>query len=188
MLVHAGDTGFAEAAGGTALSVVRPHHGVQPVIPDSAFLAETATVLGDVVLGEEASVWFNAVIRGDVAPIRIGDRTNVQDNSVIHVTKTTPTQVGSDIVIGHMVMIHGAIIHDRCLIGMASLLLDACDIGEESIVAAGSLVPPGMKVPPRSLLMGRPARIVRQVRDEEVESMILAGVRNYIGYSKTWRS
>jgi gamma-carbonic anhydrase len=188
VLVHAGDAGFTETAGGTALSLVRPYRGAHPVIPDSAFLAETATVLGDVVLGEEASVWFNAVVRGDVAPIRIGDRTNVQDGSVIHVTKTTPTEIGSDVVIGHMVMIHGALVRDRCLIGMASLLLDSCDIGVESIVAAGSLVPPGLKVPPRSLLMGRPARIVRQVRDEEVESMIMKGVRNYIGYSKSWRS
>jgi carbonic anhydrase/acetyltransferase-like protein (isoleucine patch superfamily) len=169
------------------VSLILPHHGVHPVIPASAFVAETAVVIGDVVLGENVSVWFHTVVRGDVGAIRVGDRTNIQDNCVVHLTARTPTTLGQDIVVGHMVMIHGCTVRDRCLIGMASVLLDGCDIGEESIVAAGSLVPPGMKAPKRSLLMGRPARIIRQVTDDEVDSMILAGVRNYLGYVKTYR-
>jgi carbonic anhydrase/acetyltransferase-like protein (isoleucine patch superfamily) len=171
------------------VAVVRPHHGVSPIIPASAYLAETATVIGEVTLGEQVSVWFNAVVRGDVHWIRIGDRTNVQDGTVIHVTNGRhSTEIGSDVVIGHLAMIHGARIRERCLIGMASVLLDGCEIGAESIVAAGSLVPPGMIVPPRSLVMGRPARRVRDVTDDEVESMILTGVRNYLAYQETYRN
>ena len=154
----------------------------------SAFVAETAVVIGDVVLGEQASLWFNTVVRGDVHSIRIGDRTNIQDGSVVHVTKDRfPTLLGNDVVVGHMVMLHGCTVEDRCLIGMASLLLDDCHIGTESIVAAGSLVPPGFRAPPRSLLMGRPARVVRPVSDEEVERLILTGVRNYVEYQRGYR-
>lgn len=168
--------------------IIRPHHGVSPVIPASAFVAETAVVIGDVVLGEQASLWFNTVVRGDVHSIRIGDRTNIQDGSVVHVTKDRfPTLLGNDVVVGHMVMLHGCTVEDRCLIGMASLLLDDCHIGTESIVAAGSLVPPGFRAPPRSLLMGRPARVVRPVSDDEVERLILTGVRNYVEYQRSYR-
>jgi carbonic anhydrase/acetyltransferase-like protein (isoleucine patch superfamily) len=171
------------------VAIVRPHHGIAPHVPVTAFLAETAVVIGEVTLGERVSVWYHAVIRGDVHWIRIGDRTNVQDGTVIHVTNGRhPTDIANDVVIGHMAMIHGARIRERCLIGMASVLLDDCEIGAESIVAAGSLVPPGMIVPPRSLVMGRPARRVRDVTDDEVESMILAGVRNYLAYQETYRS
>ncbi|MBI4364561.1 MAG: gamma carbonic anhydrase family protein, partial [Candidatus Latescibacteria bacterium] len=131
-----------------------------PRIPKSAYIAPTASVVGDVVLGEEASVWFGAVIRGDVGPIRIGERTNIQDGCVLHVTGgRTPLRVGAAVTVGHRVILHGATVEDRCLIGMGSILLDGCVIGEESLVAAGSVVLEGMRVPPRSFVAGVPARI-----------------------------
>jgi len=169
------------------MALVMPHHGVTPVIPDSVFLAPTATVIGDVVLGEHASLWFNVVVRGDVNYIRIGDRTNIQDNSTIHVSiNTHPTVIGNDVVGGHNVLLHGCTVHDRVLIGMGSVLMDGADVGEESIVGAGSLLTPGTKVPPRSLVLGRPARVVRKVTDGEVVNLIQFGVENYLDYKETY--
>jgi len=166
---------------------VLSHHGIAPTVPQTAFLAPTATVIGDVVLGENASVWFNTVLRGDMNFIRIGDRTNIQDNSTIHVTRDTgPTVVGNDVVGGHQIILHGCTIKDRVLVGMGSIVLDGAEVGEESIVAAGSLVSPGKKFPPRSLILGSPARVVRQVTDEEVEKMILGGVKCYMEYKETY--
>jgi carbonic anhydrase/acetyltransferase-like protein (isoleucine patch superfamily) len=123
-----------------------------------------------------------------VHSIRIGDRTTIQDNSTIHVTRERwPTHVGSDVVAGHNVVIHGCVVRDRVLVGMGAIILDGAEVGEESIVGAGTLVPPGMKVPPRSLILGNPARIIRKVTDREVEEMILAGVRNYLQYKESYR-
>jgi carbonic anhydrase/acetyltransferase-like protein (isoleucine patch superfamily) len=170
------------------MPLVLPHHRVHPVIPATAYLAPTATVIGDVVLGEHASIWFGTVVRGDINFIRIGARTNIQDNSTIHVTHDTyPTIVGSDVVGGHQIILHGCTVKDRVLIGMGSTVLDGAEVGEESIVGAGSLVTPGTKVPPRSLVLGRPATVVRQVTDEEVREMILAGVEHYLRYKETYR-
>jgi carbonic anhydrase/acetyltransferase-like protein (isoleucine patch superfamily) len=168
--------------------LILPHHGIHPRIPETAFIAPTATVIGDVVLGEHASIWFHTVVRGDVNTIRIGARTNIQDNSTIHVTHDTwPTIVGDDVVGGHNIILHGCVIKDRVLIGMGSTVLDGAEVGEESIVGAGSLITPGTRVPPRSLILGRPAKVVRQVSDEEVEDLILAGARNYLRYKETYR-
>jgi carbonic anhydrase/acetyltransferase-like protein (isoleucine patch superfamily) len=169
------------------MPLVIPHGGKRPVIPPSAFLAPTATVIGDVVLGEDASLWFNVVVRGDVNSIRIGDRTNIQDNSTIHVhVDDHPTVIGSDVVGGHNILLHGCTVGDRVLIGMGSVLMDGVQVGEESIVGGGSLLTPGTRVPPRSLVTGRPARVVRPVTDEEVETLILFGVRNYLHYKTTY--
>jgi carbonic anhydrase/acetyltransferase-like protein (isoleucine patch superfamily) len=171
------------------MPLVIPHGGKHPVIPASAFLAPTATVIGDVVLGEDASLWFNVVVRGDVNFIRIGNRTNIQDNSTIHVhVDDHPTVIGNDVVGGHNVLLHGCTVHDRVLIGMGSTLMDGVVVGEECIVGGGSLLTPGTRVPPRSLVVGRPARVVRPVTDEEVESLILYGVRNYLEYKQTYPS
>jgi carbonic anhydrase/acetyltransferase-like protein (isoleucine patch superfamily) len=134
--------------------------GKRPVVPASVFLAATAVVLGDVVLGEEASVWYGSVLRGDVGPIRIGPRTNIQDVCILHTTRGgTPVEVGEEVTVGHRVILHGASVGDRCLIGMGSVLLDGCVIGEESLVGAGSVVLEGTRVPPRSFLAGVPARV-----------------------------
>lgn len=169
------------------MPLVIPHGGKHPVIPASAFLAPTATVIGDVVLGEDASLWFNVVVRGDVNFIRIGNRTNIQDNSTIHVhVDDHPTVIGNDVVGGHNVLLHGCTVHDRVLIGMGSTLMDGVVVGEECIVGGGSLLIPGTRVPPRSLVVGRPARVVRPVTDDEVESLILYGVRNYLQYKQTY--
>lgn len=163
------------------------HHDIEPRIPETAFVAPTASVIGEVTLGEHASIWFNAVLRGDMNSIRIGDRTNIQDNSTIHVTRETgPTIVGNDVVGGHQIILHGCTIKDRVLVGMGSVVLDGAEVGEESIVAAGSLVTPGKKFPPRSLILGSPGRVVRQVTDREVEEMILGGVKCYLEYKESY--
>jgi gamma-carbonic anhydrase len=170
------------------MPLVMPHHGKRPVIPESAYLAPTATVIGDVVLGEESSLWFNVVVRGDCNYIRIGDRSNIQDNSTIHVhVDDYPTVVGNDVVGGHNILLHGCTIKDRVLIGMGSTIMDGVIVGEECIVAAGSLLVPGTLVPPRTLVRGRPARAARAVTDDEVEHFILFGVKNYLEYKETFR-
>jgi gamma-carbonic anhydrase len=134
--------------------------GRDPIVPSSVFVAPTAVVVGDVVLGEEASVWYGAVVRGDVVPIRIGRRTNIQDACILHGTRGGPDLVvGEEVTVGHRAILHGARIKDRCLIGMGAILLDGCVIGEESLVAAGSVVLEGLEVPPRSFVVGVPARI-----------------------------
>ena len=169
------------------MALVMPHHGKHPVIPKTVYLAPTATVIGDVVLGEHASLWFNAVLRGDCNYIRIGDRTNIQDNSTIHVhVNDHPTIVGSDVVGGHNILLHGCTIKDRVLIGMGATVMDGVEVGEECIIGAGSLLIPGTRVPPRSLVVGRPARVLRQVTDDEVKNFILFGVQNYLEYKETY--
>ena len=142
----------------------------------------SAQVIGDVVIGAESSVWMNAVVRGDVHYIRIGARSNVQDGTIIHVMHDThPTIVGNDVTLGHGVIAHGCTIHDRVLIGMGAVLLNGAEIGEDSIVAAGSLVTEGARVPPRSLVMGSPARVKRTLDDGQVAS-ILEYASNYVRY------
>jgi gamma-carbonic anhydrase len=152
------------------------------VIDASAYIDESAQVIGDVTLGAESSVWMLAVIRGDVHRIRIGDRTNVQDGTIIHVQRDThPTAIGHDVTIGHGAIVHGCTIHDRCLIGMGAILLNGSEVGEGSIVAAGSLLPEGFRVPPRSLVMGSPAKVRRSLSDGEVD-LILSYAQNYVRY------
>lgn len=129
-----------------------------PQVPESAFVAPTAVVVGDVVLGEHSSIWYGSVLRGDVGSIRVGPRTNIQDLCVLHTTKgRTGVILGAEVTVGHRAILHGATVEDRCLIGMGAILLDGCVIGEESLVAAGSVVREGMVVPPRSFVAGVPA-------------------------------
>ncbi len=140
-----------------------------PRIAPSAFVALNATVIGNVEIGDHSSVWFGAVVRGDVNYIKIGSFSNLQDNSVVHVTTAKyPTVIGDEVTMGHRVMIHGCVVGSRCLIGMSAIILDGVEIGDECLVAAGALVPPNTKVPPRSLLMGFPARVVRKLTDEDI--------------------
>jgi carbonic anhydrase/acetyltransferase-like protein (isoleucine patch superfamily) len=161
------------------------HRGTRPTLGRDVYLAPTASVIGDVVLGEQASVWFGAVLRGDVYPIRIGNRTNVQDNAVIHVTGgKARTTIGDDVTIGHLALLHGCTVGNRCLIGMGSILLDDAVIEEECIVAAGALVPPRHHVPARSLYRGHPGKVVRTLRDADFEQ-IREAASLYVQYART---
>ncbi len=167
--------------------MIRPFRGVHPQIHPTAFIEESAQIIGDVHIGEESSVWFNSVIRGDVFFIRIGDRSNVQDGSVIHVTNGThPTILEDEVTVGHNVTLHGCHIQRGCLIGMGSIVMDDVVIGEQSIVAAGALVSPGTKVPPRSLVIGVPARVKRPLTDEEVAGLDQYW-QNYVEYTGKYK-
>jgi gamma-carbonic anhydrase len=158
--------------------VVLPFRGVSPRIDPTAFLAPTAVVVGDVEIGEASSVWFHAVVRGDVNRIRIGRRTNIQDLCMVHVTwKTGPTTLGDDVTVGHGAVLHACAIHDRTLIGMHATVLDGAEVGPDAIVGAGALVPPGMKIPPGKMALGVPARIVRDLTDAERRWILELGKR-----------
>lgn len=168
--------------------MIRPFNGKHPQIDETAYVAETATVIGDVRIGRESSVWFGAVVRGDVFWIRIGDRTNIQDGTVIHVTNGThPTVLEDEVTVGHNVTLHGCHVERGCLIGMGSIVMDDVRIGAESIVAAGALVSPGTVVPPRSLVMGVPAKVKRQLTDEEVAGLAQFW-KNYVGYVQQYKA
>ncbi len=158
--------------------------GVRPTLGRGVFVADSAAVIGDVRLGDQCGVWFGAVLRGDYFPIRVGARTNIQDNAVLHITAgKAATNVGDDVTIGHSAIIHGCTIGDRCLVGMGSTVLDGAAIGEDCFIAAGSLVTPGTVVPPRSFVMGRPAKVTRRVTDADIEWMREAAAL-YVGYAK----
>lgn len=155
-----------------------------PLLGEDVFVAENAAVIGDVVLGAKSSVWFSAVLRGDMFPIRVGERVNVQDGAVIHVTEDfAATTVGNDVTIGHLALVHGCTIGNRVLIGMGSIILDRAVIEDECIIAAGTLVPPRMHIPKRSFVKGSPAKITREVTDEDL-AMIDGGVATYQTYAK----
>ena len=148
----------------------------------SAYVDDSAQVIGDVEIGAESSVWMNAVVRGDVHWIRIGARSNVQDGSIVHVMNGThPTAIGDDVTIGHAAVVHGCTVGDRVLVGMGAILLNGVSVGPDSIVAAGSLLPENAQIPPRSLVMGSPARVKRSLTDGEVAS-ILEYSKRYVGY------
>ena len=143
--------------------------GVRPTLGRDVFIADSAAVIGDVHLADGASVWFGAVIRGDYMPIRIGARTNIQDNAVVHITAgMNATTIGDDVTVGHSAIVHGCTVGHRCLVGMSSTILDGAVIGDESFVAAGSLVTPGTIIPARSFVMGRPARVKRDVENADL--------------------
>ena len=167
-----------------------------PVLGDQTWIAPSADVVGEVICGEDCSIWFGCVVRGDVHYITIGDRTNIQDLSMIHVTHhksenrdTTdgnPTIIGSDVTIGHRVMLHGCTVEDACLIGMSATILDGAVISKESIVGAGALVTKNKKFPPRSLIMGSPAKVVRELNDEEVKELYSSASR-YVEFKKDYK-
>jgi carbonic anhydrase/acetyltransferase-like protein (isoleucine patch superfamily) len=168
--------------------MIRTFQGVKPTVPASCFIEDTGVVIGDVVMGENCSVWFHAVIRGDVNYIRIGDRTNVQDLCMLHVTHDThPLLIGSDVTVGHSVVLHGCTIKDRVLVGMGAIIMDGAVIGEDSVVGAGALVVEGTVVPPKSLILGSPARVRRPVTDNEL-AWIKESAENYIKYASQYLS
>lgn len=157
-----------------------------PTIHPTAFIASTAAVMGDVTLGEDASVWYGAVLRGDMAPIVIGSQSNIQDGTVVHVDAGVPCSVGRRVAVGHRVVLHGCTVEDDCLIAMGSLLLNGVRIGAGSVVAAGAVVPEGMQVAPGSLVMGVPGRIIRPV-DAELARRVTATWSHYVKEARAHR-
>ena len=167
--------------------MIRPFGGVHPQIHESAFVEESAQVIGDVRIGEESSIWFNSVVRGDIYYIRLGNRTNIQDNSVIHVQDGShATIIEDEVTVGHNVTLHGCYVERGSLIGIGSIILDDARIGSHSIVAAGALVSPGTVVPPRSLVMGLPAKVKRTLTDEEVAGLDVFW-KNYVRYTRVYK-
>ena len=173
--------------------VLLDYKGINPKIRERVFLAHGSIVIGDTEIDEDSSIWFNVVIRGDVHYIKIGKRTSIQDGSIVHVTHYkkddksdgSPTIIGDDVTVGHKVMLHGCTIEDACLIGMSATILDDAVIGKESIVGAGSLVTKGKKFPPRSLIMGSPAKLIRELSDEEVAELY-ASAKRYVGFKNNY--
>ena len=169
-------------------ATVRPYNGVEPRIAATAYIADNARVIGDVWIGEHSSIWFNCVLRGDCYYIRIGDETNIQDGTIIHVTSGEHAAIiGNRVTVGHAVVLHGCTVKDRSLIGIGSIVLDQAVIGEDSLVAAGSLVTPGTVIPPRSLVMGSPAKVRRELTDAEVQR-IDENWKHYVEYKDTYLS
>ena len=169
--------------------IIRPVNGIHPVIPDSCFLAENATVVGDVVMGEHCSVWFNAVIRGDVHYIKMGNKVNVQDGAVIHATyQKSPTNIGNNVSIGHNAIVHGCTVHDNVLIGMGSIVMDDCVIESNSIIAAGAVVTKNTHVESGSIYAGVPARKVKDISEELIHGEIDRIANNYVKYSGWFRN
>ncbi|MGH9944551.1 MAG: gamma carbonic anhydrase family protein [Pyrinomonadaceae bacterium] len=167
--------------------MIRPFQGKHPQVHETAHVEESAQVIGDVVIGEESSVWFNAVVRGDVHFIRIGNRTNIQDGTVVHVSNGThETILEDEVTIGHNVTLHGCHVERGCLIGMGAIVMDGVRVGAQSLVAAGALLSPGTIVPPRSLVMGVPARVKRPLTPEEVAGLDQFW-KNYIEYTKQYK-
>jgi carbonic anhydrase/acetyltransferase-like protein (isoleucine patch superfamily) len=162
-----------------------PCRGFIPKVGSDCYVAPNAFLIGDVVLGDRCSVWFNVTIRGDVMPIRVGKETNIQDGSVMHGTYgKVGCNLGDRVTIGHQVTLHGCTVGDECLIGMGSTIMDGAEIGEKSIVGAGSLVTEGSKFPPRSLILGRPAKVKRELTAEEIK-FLSQSADNYLLY-KSW--
>jgi len=166
--------------------MIRSYHGKHPMVPESCYVDASAQLIGDVVLGEHASVWMNAVLRGDVHEIRVGAHSNVQDCSVLHGMKQQyGVYLGEYVTVGHSVTLHGCVIEDRCLIGMGSTILNGARIGAGSIIAAGTLIPEKTIVEPGSLKMGSPGKFRRQLGPEDAET-ILRYARNYLGYKDSY--
>jgi carbonic anhydrase/acetyltransferase-like protein (isoleucine patch superfamily) len=168
--------------------MLRPYRGILPKVAPSAFVDESAQVIGDVEIGAESSVWMTVVIRGDVNFIRVGDRSNIQDGTVVHVQHDThPTRIGNDVTVGHGAIVHGCTIHDRVLVGMGAIILNGATIGEDCIIAAGTLVTEGTTIPPRSMVMGSPGKVKRALTDAEV-AMIQEFADNYVRYRQDYQA
>lgn len=150
---------------------IYPYNGKTPEIAPSVFIADYATITGDVVIGEDSSVWFNCAIRGDVAPTIIGKKVNIQDNSVLHQSPGNPLIIEDEVTVGHQVILHSCIIREKALIGMGSIILDKAEIGEGAFIGAGSLVPQGKVIPPNTVAFGRPAKVIRDVTEADRAEM-----------------
>ena len=166
--------------------MIRTYKGISPTIGERVYIDPTGQVIGDVVIGDQSSIWYSTVLRADSMPIRIGSRTSVQDGSVIHVTsEQCGTTVGDDCTVGHAVVLHGCTVEDFCLIGIGARILDGARIGRGSLVGAGALVTPGTDIPPGSLVLGMPARVVRPVHQKELEQ-IEYGAAHYVEQARRY--
>ena len=166
---------------------VLAHHGVVPLVHATAFVAEGAWLIGDVELGEEASIWFNAVLRGDINAVRVGRRSNVQDGCVVHVTHELPALIGDDVTVGHAAVIHGCVIEQGCLIGMNATVLDNARVGPFAIVGAGSVVKENFHVPPGTLAAGVPARVIRDLTERE-RQFLLQSAQHYVEFARSFKN
>lgn len=170
------------------MAIIKPVRGYMPRIGKDTFVAENAVIVGDVLIGNECSIWFSTVIRGDVNSIRIGNRVNIQDGSVLHTLyKKSTIELGDDVSVGHNVVIHGAKVHDFALLGMGSIIMDDVEVGEGALVAAGSVVLSRTKIGPHEMWAGAPAKFVKMVEPEKAKEMNIKIARNYLMYSK-WYS
>ena len=166
--------------------MIRPYQGITPTIPTTCYVDASAQIIGDVVLGEHASVWMNTVLRGDVHSIRVGAHSNIQDNSVLHgMKKLYGVFVGEYVTVGHSVVLHGCTVEDRCLIGMGSIILNGAVVGAGSIIGAGTLIPEKTIIEPGSLWVGSPGKFRRKL-DEKDQEMILRYANNYLGYKDSY--
>lgn len=167
---------------------VIPFKEKNPIVSASAFVAPDAWIIGDITVGDSVSIFFNVVLRGDIQPIRVGRGTNLQEHVLVHTSHgMSPAIIGEDVTVGHRAIIHGCHIGDRCLIGMGATILDNAEVGEECIVGAHTLVPKGMKIPPRTLVVGTPAKAVRQLTNDEVASLI-ASAQGYQELGRTYQA
>lgn len=162
------------------------YKGNLPQIDESCYIAETAQIIGQVTIKENANIWFGTVVRGDVSYITIGANTNIQDNCVVHTDANSPTIIGDNVTVGHNAIIHACTIEDEVLIGMGAIILDNAVIGKNTIIGAGSLIPPGKKIPPNSLVMGSPGKVIRQVTDEEIIGLRKSS-QGYVKLSKDYK-
>ena len=158
----------------------------QPQIADSAWIAPNATIIGDVRLGRNVSVWWGATLRGDNDPITIGENTNIQDGSVLHTDEGVPLSIGANVTVGHMVMLHGCTVGDGSLIGIGAILLNRAVVGRDCLIGAGTLIPEGKEIPDRSLVIGAPGRVFRQLSDEDV-AKLRDSAAHYVAHSRRYR-
>ncbi|MBP1915266.1 carbonic anhydrase/acetyltransferase-like protein (isoleucine patch superfamily) [Lederbergia galactosidilyticus] len=165
---------------------IYPFNGKMPEVDDSVFIADFATITGDVKIGADSSVWFHSVIRGDVAPTIIGERVNIQDQCLLHQSPDRPLIIEDDVTIGHQVILHSSIIRKKALIGMGSIILDGAEIGEGAFIGAGSLVSQGKKIPPNCLAFGRPAQVIRPLTEEDIQDMERIS-REYVEKAKYYK-
>lgn len=167
--------------------MIYPYKGKTPIIDDSAFIADYVTITGDVTIGPESTIWFNTVIRGDVAPTIIGSKVSIQDLSCLHQSPNNPLIIEDEVTIGHQVTLHSCTIRKGALIGMGSIILDGAEIGEGAFIGAGSLVPPGKKIPSNSLALGSPAKVVRELNDED-KADVQRIIREYVEKGQYYKS
>ncbi len=170
------------------MPIIKPVNGKSPIIPDDCYVAENATIVGDVTMGKQCSVWFSTVIRGDVHYIKMGDKVNVQDGAVIHATfQKSPTTIGNNVSIGHNAIVHGCTIHDNVLVGMGSIIMDDCVVESNSIIAAGAVVTKNTRVEAGSIYAGVPAKKVKDISEELISGEINRIADNYIKYSSWFK-